>query len=262
MNVAFRVFLLVCTVVITAQQAAAQEWRSIKPLKSTRADVVRVFGECSNKAEPCSFTFENEEIWIDFSSAQNCHGAPADTVLLMRRVLGNTMAVEALGVDKRRFKSFDPSLRRNMGYRAFVDEDSGLLFKTFRGEVFEIYYIGAKTDRKICTNYYYYSNIRELLQVFWEHVFVINAVDCPATVVEGEKVVIKGEYGGGTGQRLIPTWYTTGGRIVAGQGTRKILLDTMGLAGKVVTVTVEVNNGNQHTANGSCSIAVSAPYKN
>lgn len=261
MNPAFRSLLLAIAVVITAQQSAAEEWRGIKPLNSTRADVVRVFGECSDKAKPCLFMFENEEIWIDFSSAENCHGVPADTVLLMKRVLGNATTIKALGVDIRRFKSFDPSDRRNMGYRAFVDENSGLLFKTLRGEVFEIYYIGEKTDRKVCSNYYYYANIRELLRVVWEHVFMVNAVHCPITAVDGEKVLINADYAM-TGQRLIPTWYTTGGRIVAGQGTRKIVLDTTGLAGKVFTVTIEVNSGSHHTAAGSCTFAVSAGPRN
>lgn len=261
MNVTFRVFLVVFAFVVTAQLAVAQEWRGIKPLKSTRADVMRVFGECSDKEKPCAFMFEDEEIWIDFSSAENCHGAPADTVLLLKRVLGNTTTIAALGVDKRRFKSFDPSDRRNMGYRAFVDENSGLLFKTLRGEVFEIYYIGAKSERQVCSNYYYYANIRELLRVAWEHYFRIDEVNCPATAVDGQRVVIDASYGG-TGQRFTQTWSTTGGRIVAGQGTRKIVLDTTGLAGRVFTVTIEVSDGSFHTANGSCSISVSAAPKN
>jgi tartrate dehydratase alpha subunit/fumarate hydratase class I-like protein len=40
------------------------------------------------------------------------------------------------------------------------------------------------------------------------------------------------------------------------------LLDTTGMAGKVFTVTVEVDDGLQHTASGSCSISVSAAPKN
>ena len=50
--------------------------------------------------------------------------------------------------------------------------------------------------------------------------------------------------------------------LVAGQETRKIVLDTTGLAGKVFTVTIEVADGSHHTAYGSCSITVLAPPKN
>ena len=135
MNPAFRALLVLIAVVMTAQYAAAEEWHGLKPLSSTRADVVRVFGECSEKEKPCEFTFENEDISIDFSHTGNCHSAPADTVLLIKRVLRNATTMKALGFNKRRFKSFDPSYPRNRGYRALVDEKSGLLFKTLRGDV-------------------------------------------------------------------------------------------------------------------------------
>ena len=256
MKPAFRAFLLVLASVITAQQAGAEEWRGIKPLSSTRADVVRVFGECADKVEQCEFTFENEDISIGFAQPGNCHGAPADTVLFIQRGLRDAKAMKALGFDKRRFKSFSPTFPEDTDYRAFVDEKSGLLFKTLRKEVFEIYYIPPYPDRKVCP--LYYGDSHDLLPVVFEHVFMIQAVNCPPTVVDGEKVPIDAIYSI-TGQRLRPTWSTTGGRIVAGQGTRKIVLDTTGLAGKVFTVTVEVNDGTYHTALGSCSFAVIPP---
>ncbi len=256
MKPAFRAFLLVFAVVVTAQQVAAEEWHGIKPLTSTRADVVRVFGNCSDKEQECEFTLENEDISIGFAGADNCDGAPADTVLLINRVLRDAKTMKALGFDKRRFKSFDPSYPRDMGYRAFVDEKSGLLFKTLRGEVFEIYYIPPYSDRRVCP--LYYGDAHDLLMVVFEHVFSIHSVNCPTNATDGEKVLIDANYGD-TGQRLIPTWYTTGGRIIAGQGTRKIMLDTTGLAGKVFTVTIEVNDGTYHTAAGSCTFKVLAP---
>jgi hypothetical protein len=259
MRPTFRAFLLVLAVLITAHQTAAEEWRGIKPLSSTRADVMRVFGECSDKETRCEFMFENEDISIDFAKTGNCERAPADTVLLIQRRLRDAKTTKALGFDKRRFKSFDPSFPQKMGYRAFVDEKSGLLFKTLRGEVFEIYYIPPYSDRQICP--VYYGDTHDLLMVVFEHVFAINAVNCPTSAVEGERVSIDADYGS-TGQRLIPTWYTTAGRIVAGQGTRKIVLDTTGLAGRGLTVTIEVNTGDQHTALGSCTFSVSAAPKN
>jgi len=255
MKPAFRAFLLVLASVITAQQAGAEEWRGIKPLSSTRADVVRVFGECADKVERCEFTFENEDISIGFAQPGNCHGAPADTVLLIKRVLRNAMTIKALGFDKRRFKSFDPSYPRNMGYRAYVDEKSGLLFKTLREEVFEIYYIPPYSDRRVCP--LYYGDAHDLLSVMFAHVFMIEFVNCPSAAVDGERVSIDADYPL-TGQRLQPTWYTTGGRIVAGQGTKKILFDTTGLAGKVFTVTIEVADGTGHVAGGSCTFNVAA----
>ncbi len=255
MNPVFRVCLLVCAVVIMARQAAAEEWRGIKPLSSTRADVVRMFGQCSDKEQGCEFTFENEDISIDFAKTGNCDGAPTDTVLLIQRVLRDAKTMKALGLDKRRFKSFDPSFPRNRAYRAYVDEKSGLLFKTLQKEVFEIYYIPPYSDRKVCP--LYYGDAHDLLRVVFEHVFVVDSVNCPVTAVDGERIFIEAHYRH-TGQRFLLTWNTTGGRIVAGQETSKILLDTTGLAGKVFTVTVEINDGLYHTAAGSCAIKVLA----
>lgn len=130
------------------------------------------------------------------------------------------------------------------------------MFKTLEKQVFEIYYIPPYSDRQVCS--LYYGDAHDLLRVWFEHVFVINAVNCPTNAVDGEKVLIGADYSD-NGQRQIPTWYTTGGRIVAGQGTRKIVLDTTGMAGKVFTVTIEVSDGFGHIAAGSCTFNVSVP---
>src|ERR1044071_9186112 len=49
---------------------------------------------------------------------------------------GNATTFSALQVDKRRFKSFDPSTRRNRGYRGYIDDKAGLLLKSLSGEIF------------------------------------------------------------------------------------------------------------------------------
>jgi hypothetical protein len=61
---------------------------------------------------------------------------------------------------------------------------------------------------------------------------------------------------------VLLSWFSTGGRISEGLTPRSIFLDTIGLAGKEVTVTVELNDDNQHTAAGSCVFNVSPPPKN
>src|SRR5690349_145174 len=101
--------LLAFVFAMTAQLASAEEWRGITPLKSTRADVVRVFNACNDQAESCEFSIENEDITVEFAGVQNCAGVPAGTVLSIERDLRKETTLEALGFDKRRFKSFDPS---------------------------------------------------------------------------------------------------------------------------------------------------------
>lgn len=245
---------------MAAQQVAAEEWRGIVPLRSTRPDVVRVFNQCSVAEPYCGFTLENEEILIIFSTLESCNGVPPDTVLSIQRELQNAIPFTALTLDKRRFKAFDPAIPRNMGYRGFIDEKSGLLFKTFLGEVFQFNYIAAKKDWPVC--FAYYRNPREFVEVIRPHFQMISSVGCPQTApIAGEKVVIRADYPR-TGQRLLLTWETTDGRILEGQGTGEIVLDTTGLEGKIITVTVELNDGNQHTANAACTFKVSPKTSN
>src|SRR5215203_2884434 len=166
MNPAFKLIFL--AFVIAAQQVAAEEWRGIKPLSSTREDVVRVFGECADKGDWCEFMLDNEDVEIVFSGAQNCNNLSPGMVLSVQRVLRKATSFEALHVDKKRFKQFDPSLPRNMGYRGFIDEQSGLLLKTYQGQVFQINYIARKRDQHVCSNYY--RKPREFVEVFFPHV--------------------------------------------------------------------------------------------
>src|SRR6185369_15539488 len=259
MKPALNPLLLAFVFVMTAQLASAEEWRGITPLKSTRADVTRLFKECADQQETCEFTIDNEDITIEFAAIQNCGGVPSGTVLSIQRDLRNEITLEALGFDKRRFKSFDPSTPPNLGYRAFIDEPAGLLLKALRGQIFQINNIATEKERSACPNYY--SDPRSFVEVFLPHFQVVDSVECPPVAIAGEKVPIAASYTR-TGQRFLLTWSTTGGRIIEGPTQRNVFLDTTGLAGKNVTVTVELNAGNQHIAAGSCAIRVTAPPKN
>jgi len=254
MRLVFNSLLLTLLFVITTHCVSAEEWRGLTPLKSTRADVVRIFDECKANESYCEFTIENEDVVIVFADVRNCVGVPADTILSIQRELQHETTFAALGLDKRRFKSFDP-LPKEFGYRGFIDDQSGLLLKSFRGQIFQINYIPTKKERSSCPDYY--RDPREFVQVFLPHVQTVTSVDCPKTKpVAGEKVVIVANYAR-TGQRITVEWYSTSGRILSGEKTRQILFDTTGLEGKEVTVTVEMNDGSHHTATGSCSFSVS-----
>jgi hypothetical protein len=260
MNPALKLLFVISAFLMATQKVGAAEWRGIKPLSSMREDVVRLFGECAGENEWCEFTVDNEDVTIGFSGARSCNNLPPGTVLSVQTELRNATTFEALRVDKHKLKSFDPSLPRNMGYRGFIDERAGLLLKTFRGEVFQINYIAAKQDQQVCPAYY--QNPRQFVQVFFPHVIMVSSVGCPGTSpAAGEKVVITASYPR-TGQRLSLTWITTAGRILEGQNTAKILLDITALEGQTITVTVELNDGSYHTANGSCSFTVAGKRGN
>lgn len=259
MNPVFKLFFVFVGFVMMSPDVAAEEWRGIKPLSSTREDVVRVFGECAGERDWCEFTADNEDVMINFSGPASCNNLPPDTVLSLERELRNATTFEALHIDKRRFKSFDPAIPRNRGYRGFIDEKTGLLLKTFRGEVFQINYIAAKKDWPVCPDFY--RRPREFVAAIFEHVPSVN-ITCPKTNPSaGEKVPVFADFGR-TGLRITVFWFTSAGRIIEGQNTRKILLDTTGLEGKTITVQVERGDSLEHVAAASCSFSVSAPPKN
>jgi len=251
--------LLVFVFLIMAQHVEAEEWRGITPLKSTRADVVRIFKECTDQQESCEFSVDTEDITIVFAGIQNCVGVPVDTVLSIQRELQHDTTLEALGLDKRRFKTFDPSTPPKLGYRGFIDDQAGLILKSLDKKIFQINYIATEKERSACPKYY--ENPRDFVEVFLPHFQVVNSVECPQNAVAGDKVPIAASYAH-TGQRILLTWYSTAGRIVEGRTQRTIFLDTTGLGGKEVTVTVELNDGTQHTATGSCKLNVAPPPKN
>ena len=257
MNPVGKFFFFFLVFVTAVSQVAAEEWRGLAPLRSTRADVVRLFGQCANDEQYCVFNIKNEEIRIEFSKPGDC-GVPPDTVLTIQRELVVATTFGALGFDKRRFESFDPSSPPGMGYRGYIDEKTGLLLKTYGGEIFQIFYTAAKKDWPVCQSYY--RRPREFVQVIFPHFLRID-VRCPMTsIVAGDKVVVTAGYPR-TGQRLLLTWHTTGGRIIEGENTSKILLDTTGVEEKAITVTVEINDGNQLTAVDTCKVMVSLPSR-
>ena len=246
--------LLFCIFVLllSVQHVAAEEWRGIVPFRSTRADVVRVFGECSDGRNYCSFLIPNEEIVIEFAGDVCPEVGLPNTVLMIERQLQKGTSLSTLGLDKRRFKTFNPWYSRNHDYVAYIDEKSGLLLKSFRGEIFQINYIPTKNERQDCPHYF--RKPKEFVRVVAEHVPFVN-IYCPETTFAGDKIVITADYAR-TGERNLLTWATTGGKIVEGQDTRKIFLDTSGLEGKIITVTVERYNGNYGRMSGSCVVRV------
>ena len=56
-------------------------------------------------------------------------------------------------------------------------------------------------------------------------------------------------------KELLFSWVSTG-KIVTGQGTRTITVDTSGLAGQTISITVEVNDGSGHIAATECEVQV------
>ena len=259
MKLTFGSFLYLFAFLMSVQQVTAEEWRGIVPLHSTREDVVRLFGQCSGKENMCEFTLPNEDILIAFSSSDACPTLPADSVLLVERELRTATTLAALDLDQRRFKSFDPSQPRNIGYRGYIDDHSGLLLKAFMGEIFQIDYIAAKKDRYRCPGYY--RNPRNFVEAIAIHAPIVS-IRCPKNnPTAGERIALIADHQR-EGLRISFEWEVSGGRIVEGQNTRHIFLDTTGLEGQTIKVTVARADTLHHVSFASCHIKISTATTN
>ncbi|HEU4507511.1 MAG TPA: hypothetical protein VFR78_04680 [Pyrinomonadaceae bacterium] len=92
---------------------AAKEWRGVTPLKSTRADVERLFGKPNELGR---YEIENERVTITYSQGP-CNGAlgalgranceclvAKDTVLRIAVTLDSAIEVSKLGIDKNKYE--------------------------------------------------------------------------------------------------------------------------------------------------------------
>src|SRR5215204_4379043 len=252
-----RVSVLLFLFVAAPSLVSAKAWRGVVPLHSTRADVARLFNECSDARRGCSFTRGNEQVLLIFSGESGFKGCPEklppETVLLVEVKLIKPISSSNLGFDTKAFKRFDPSYPKNIGYTGYIDEGQGLIIQTYKGNVLQFDYIAAKRDLKLCPGYY--QSPHSFVQILIEGCCPSLALDCPQTKpLAGERIKISARDIEGDAELK---WEVTAGQIVSGQGTREITVDTSGVAGRVITATVEMQmKGKPHTYSYSCSVEV------
>ena len=250
----FRTLAYLSLIIFVPAPIAAAEWRGIVPGRSTRQDVIREFSQCSDSRQRCEFSLPKEDVYITFSGSAECPGDPSDaTVLLIERDLADDATMSSLSLDRRRFKKFDPTSPRHLGYQGYLDERAGLVVKAFNHRVFQIYYFPVAGDRAICPNYY--RKPREFAHTYVEHAPLVY-LKCPKReVLAGELVRFEAEFIRGLSIAL--TWVVSAGRIIEGQGRRHMALDTKGLEGQTITVQIERADSTGFISADSCKVLIS-----
>lgn len=231
--------LLLCLIEGVSQ---AKEWRGIAPLHSKREDVVRLLKQCADPTVDCAFDLEDEHIRILFSGDasggfSDCSTrVPTGTVLRIQVTHKTDLQFNRLRLNKKSLRVFDPSSPPNMGYKGYIDEKEGLLLSTYKGKVLRSYYLAAASDRHLCPSYY--ENPEALIQVLLSDAVSV-AVICPSKEPRaGERITISAEAALDRKTRFV--WTLSAGKIVKGQGTPVITVDTSGLEGQTITATVDV----------------------
>lgn len=85
----------------------------------------------------------------------------------------------------------------------------------------------------------------------------VVSLDCPSKSEAGTEITLTAYV---PDSEFTFLWKVTAGKIVKGQNTSTITLDTTGLAGQMITVSVEASDANGHTAVTSCGVQI-APSK-
>jgi len=247
-------------VLAVAGNSQAKEWRGITPMKSTKADVTRLFNQCDGPDPSCEFTLYEEQIHIEFSSnatndLNRCSDrVPPYTVVAVEVEPRTQVSIGAVVTNKRDFKiqqrralNFSPNVIDL--YSGYVDEKHGLIVTTYTEKtrnngipehVVRIDYIAEAKDTALCQNYYDSPEWFIEENVFEDPPPTIG-INCPSKKPKaGERITITawaGQYA-----KTSPLWSLNAGKIVAGQGTSEITIDTSGLEGQTITVRVRIRD--------------------
>src|SRR5687767_1968123 len=232
----------------------ADEWRGIVPGRSTREDVATQFPQCASSPDVCEVTLPDQDVYITFSGPGSCANHTLGTVLRVERELVIPATLVSLNLARNRFKTFDPTRPRRIGYLGYIDDKAGLLLKAFEGRIFQIHHIPVPAQRQFCSTYY--RTPRRFIETWVEHApFVI--LRCPKVAASaGEALRFEAEYI--RGLSILLTW-VVGGKIVGAPGRRQFVLDTTGLEGRTFTVQVARMDSTGFIRADLCAVLISQP---
>lgn len=159
MKLLLQIILLLNIFLIVTCCVSAKEYRDIVPFHSTKEDVVRLLGKPASWRFSEIYDFENERVHIFYSSDLDVKyhecikQLPHDTVMLIEVTPKEELQLSDLQIDERSFRKFEPSYPPNIGFLGYIDEEQGLIIRTYEGKIDQIDYIAAKKDRNLCPSY-------------------------------------------------------------------------------------------------------------
>ena len=131
-----------------------RDWRGIVPLHSTKNEVVRLLGSPADSNDIRSiYHLENEDVYVVFSNNQHCSfdttKIPIGTVLLVQVTPRTKLEFTDLRIDQKRLREFKPSAQ-DSEWKGFIDEEEGLIVRSYKQRIDRIFYIGRANDRARC----------------------------------------------------------------------------------------------------------------
>ena len=233
------IFLCALVMLATTKYSVAKEWRGISPLRSTLADVERQFGACTSKEKyTCTYAWKNERVTFVFLSEPCGTGKqklPRRTIVrIERRPSVPTSLPEYHKIDPYHYTAFRPRHDTEEFFENYVDDEEGFAAESRQHVVTQVYYTAKAKEISLCPG----SSVKasDLLPhyndaIVWEFFCPTIAASCPDKTVEPDApITFSGSWSGGF-PYMEPTynWTVSAGKIMAGQGTPTIRVDTKGL---------------------------------
>jgi hypothetical protein len=148
-NAKINIFVLLIFLLASAIVSEAKSWRGLTPLKSTRADVERLFGP---PGEYKQYHFENEKVSINYyeggcNKVDDCRClVPKDTILSIFVTLEVEMRFSKLGLDRTKYKkALSPE---DATVAVYTNYDEGIIYTVDEehDDVMNIEYLPADKD--------------------------------------------------------------------------------------------------------------------
>lgn len=222
-------------IVLAAVLTEAKDWHGIVPLHSTRADVEKLLGSPS---EPGGTTYGlgNESASIVYASGSPCAEGwrvPRDTVIRITVYSQARLKLSDLRLDESKYKKEDDLELFDFSY--YTNTEEGLRITVQQGRVDSITYLPAAQDIYLSCP----SGPREARCPRGTEV----EITAPSGIVpSGTEVKLDANtvsvY---PDLHLTYNWKVSAGRIISGQNTHQVTIDTSGLSSQCVTATVEID---------------------
>jgi hypothetical protein len=252
-NIARAFLVTLASLLFFVTPALAEEWRGIVPGKSTKADVVKLFPECSGTNKQCELTLTDEDVFITFSSGEVCSTAPENTVLAIDRDLNpKSVTLADTMLNLKRFRTFDPASDRKLGYKGYIDDRSGLAIMTVNKSVIRMVHFANRVDSAVCMEYY--QQPKSFVTVAFEHYLYLR-INCPKSqVVTGESIEFVASYFRGDATFII--WNVSAGKIVGPSNRRRMILDTSDVGEQTIRVSAEITKPNGQASMEECKVEI------
>lgn len=237
-----KLIFAICVSLATPITLNAASWRGLVPFHSNRNDVERKLGKPIRSDDQwLIYELANEDVSFRIADGEACVtsvGLTTGTIIYIEVMPRKALHLSEVGLRPGDIRRFEPGLDPMLPYEGYVDEQNGLAARLESNKAHAVvYFLGNAKERERCP--VFYPVARVLLDVPMCFLCPAFYLSSPEDVEEGTPVTFTAL--GATWSR--PTtinWEITAGKILSGQGTNSIRVDSTKLEGKLIKATFNI----------------------